>query len=143
MHTAGWSLSRLFVGMSDKPSTAALCHLDLPLYLAVSPFSFFPPPLLALPLLYSSLISLHLPHYFLPSPGLRSPLLRLVACLLHAADTACFSICTLLHLSPFTPLPRFMTGYENTGAWYPKQINKERQKSHSNRLTRTDFPADC
>lgn len=45
---------------------------------------------------------------------------------------------------PFYPSAScFMTGYENTGAWYPKQINKKRQKSHSSRLTRMDFPADC
>lgn len=57
--------------------------------------------------------------------------------------------CLLLHLHSPSPQPFypsascFMTGYENTGAWYPKQINKKRQKSPSSRLTRMDFPADC
>lgn len=43
---------------------------------------------------------------------------------------------------PFLP-PGSKPGCENTGAWYPKQIDTKRHKSHSHRLTRTGFPADC
>ena len=130
------------VGTSRKPSTAALCHFDLPLYLVVSLSpSFFPPPFLVLPLLNSSLISPHLPHYFLPSVDFHSPQARC------AVAPRCRP-CRFQHLHSPSPRPFYpsaahcMAGYGNTGAWCPKQINKKKHKSHSEGLTRAGFPAD-
>lgn len=108
---------------------------------SLSPLSSLPP-VLALPLPHSSLMSLHLPHHFLPSPGFPSPLPD-------SSRAPCCSPCLSQHLHSPSPQPfypsasRSMTGYANTGAWYPKQVSTEGQKSHPDAFTQTGFPAAC
>lgn len=113
-------------------------------YLAVSLFSFLFPPLFS-----GSSITMFI-FDLSPPPPLFSTLSRFS---LSSSLTCCAFAprcrpCLFRHLRCPSPQPSypaascFTTGCENTGAWYPKQINRKRQRSHSNILTRMDFPAD-